>query len=80
MTDRTLADRIWAKLRAGDLPMRRPRKVWGGPSEGGECAACDVAIGKGVLEIEVHGADGRVRLYHLDCYALLDAIRDRGRR
>lgn len=75
MTDGPLTDKILAKLRSGELPMPRPPRTWGGRSTGGVCAACDDAIGKGTPEIEVDGADGRTRLYHVRCFVIVDMIR-----
>jgi hypothetical protein len=75
MTERPLTEKILAKLLSGELPMRRPSRTWGGPSEGDVCAACDEAIEKGTVEIEVDSADDRTRFYHVSCYGLLDAMR-----
>jgi len=41
------------------------------------CAACDEAIDRGTAEIEVDSVDGGQRVYHIGCYAVLDAIRQR---
>jgi hypothetical protein len=76
LTDHLLSEIIVAKLRAGELPARRPSKTWGGLSEGRVCAACDEAIGKGTAEMEVDSADRRQRYYHVNCYAVLSGIRD----
>lgn len=77
MTDRPLTDKILAKLRSGELPMPRPPRAWGGRSTGGICAACDDSIGKETAEIEADGADGRTRLYHVGCFAILERMRTR---
>lgn len=35
------------------LPHRRPDRIWGGPSFGGDCAICDQPLRHGDLEIEM---------------------------
>jgi hypothetical protein len=77
MTDGLLSEKIWAKLLSGELPAGRPATTWGGPSRGTVCAACDEAIDRGMAEIEVDSVDDRQRFYHIGCYGVLDAIRQR---
>jgi hypothetical protein len=60
--------------------MNPPMKTWGGRSHGAMCAVCDGSIVDGTVEIDVDGADGRQRSYHLDCYRVLAAVRAEGLR
>ena len=76
MSDR-LIERIRAKLLAGEIPSRRPLKVWAGSSAGTECVACGGQIAIGTPEIEVDCADERTRFYHARCYNIVAAIRAR---
>jgi hypothetical protein len=47
-------------VQAVKLPNREPDRVWGGPSQGGDCVLCGLPIRRGELELEIefHGNTG----------------------
>jgi hypothetical protein len=49
--------------------------VWGGPSTGMTCAACDERIEDGDPEVEVLCVDGQQCFYHASCFLVLTSER-----
>jgi len=64
-------------IRAGNLPLRSPDKLWGGPATGNQCAVCGVSTTPGQMELEIEFArdseTSRTR-YHLHplCFAIFN--------
>ena len=64
-------------MRAGDLPLRSPDKLWGGPATGDRCAVCGESTTPGEIELEIeftHDSEvGRTR-YHVHplCFAIFN--------
>jgi hypothetical protein len=66
---------IEAKLADGRLPHDNIPRVWGGPSDGDTCNACDEVITKAHLVMEgISTEGGGVRL-HVQCFYLWDTMR-----
>jgi RecA/RadA recombinase len=74
-SDTDLIARIRAKLASGSLPRGQALEMFGGPSSGQFCSACDERIAAAAAEIEVTGADLQQRFFHHRCYNLLAAER-----
>jgi hypothetical protein len=63
------------KIEDGRLPRDRFSSVWGGPSAGETCDACDAVLATEQVVIEGTGlALGPVR-FHVQCFQLWDAER-----
>ncbi len=77
MKQSEIRDLVVKKLRAGQLPLTIPERVFGGPSSGAECAACDRKIQPGSSEIEAQCDDATTRVYHVLCFSVLTTERDR---
>ncbi len=66
---------IEIKLADGRLPHDNIPRVWGGPSDGDTCNACDETITKAHLVMEgISTEGGGVRL-HVQCFYLWDTMR-----
>ncbi len=76
LTQNQIRAMVIDKLVAGALPRALPERVWGGPSVGATCAACDKAIPQGQSEIEAECADGTLRRYHVLCFSVVTTERD----
>ena len=52
--------RAWAReaMKAGNLPDRRPERMWGGPGSGESCAVCGKAVDKEDVELELQFTSG----------------------
>jgi hypothetical protein len=50
--------------------------MFGGPSIGQRCSACDEAIAAAEAEIEVERPDGAPQYFHARCYMLLKYARE----
>ena len=72
MEDVTLRPLIVAKIHDGRLPKSTLPHVWGGPSHGALCNACEEKIPKQQLEIEGVVAGGTAFLFHVHCFQLWD--------
>lgn len=77
LTDVDLLARISAKLASGVLSVTPPTAVFGGPSKGRKCYACDetIAAAEAEFEVEVDGVGDSTRFFHTRCYHLLAAAR-----
>jgi hypothetical protein len=60
-------DRILSKLDVGDLPRKRPTKVYAGYGRGYRCAACDRTVTPYDVEYEMDFASGVTHRVHRDC-------------
>ena len=76
MDDLRRLRRLKQKLLAGALPAELPDRIWGGPSAGTACAACDEPIPANSLEIEAQCVDGRHRFFHSRCFSFLASERE----
>jgi hypothetical protein len=67
---------IRQKLADGRLPHDSIPRLWGGPSQGEKCHACDEAIAIPALIIEGIAVNGSQPLQlHVQCFYLWDAER-----
>jgi hypothetical protein len=48
-----LRDQARAHLQSGKLPNHCPRRVWGGPGAGLECAVCELPVSPEQVEMQV---------------------------
>ena len=73
----SLLDLIRHKLADGRLPQNSIPRVWGGPSAGETCDACDEVIGKSQFVMEGASTDQTKRAlqFHVACFYLWDAER-----
>jgi len=62
---------IQRKLRDGRLPHDRVTQVWGSPSDGETCAACDTVLTMAELVME-GTTHGRNLQFHVRCFQLWD--------
>jgi hypothetical protein len=76
MDDLQRLRRLKEKLLAGALPAELPERIWGGPSTGMVCAACDDHIPADSLEIEAQCVDGCHRFFHGRCFSFLSLERE----
>lgn len=76
LTQNQIKTMVVDKLVRGILPRAMPERVWGGPSHGTTCAACDRPIAKDQSEIEAECADGTIRRYHVLCFSVVTTERD----
>ena len=77
MTPQALRRRVRELLDRGVLPLQPPSRTTSAFGSGRSCNVCDETIGADELQIEAHGADGRMRDYHEACYTVLVAERAR---
>jgi hypothetical protein len=68
---------IRQKLADGRLPQNSIPRVWGGPSHGEVCDACDEKIGEAQFVMEGASTDQTKRAlqFHVECFHLWDADR-----
>ncbi len=64
-------------MRAGNLPLRSPDKLWGGPATGDRCAVCGESTTPGEIELEIeftHDSEGGRTRYHVHplCFAIFN--------
>lgn len=62
-------------IQAGTLPRRAPKRTWGGPGVGADCAICNVPVNRDELELEIeyerddkvewNGNDDTLDKYHV---------------
>jgi hypothetical protein len=75
MTYSLLHSKAREAIRAGNLPLRSPDKLWGGPATGDRCAVCGVSTTPGELELEIEFTreGGRTR-YHVHplCFSIFN--------
>jgi hypothetical protein len=70
-----LREKARRAMHAGKLPGRRPDRIWGGPSDGADCAICGARVSPDELDFEIEffrdgGADGVDRHHvHIHCLA-----------
>jgi hypothetical protein len=57
----------------GQLPPALPRKTWGGPGDGDECAVCGTPITAEQIETEFE-AGGRSYHLHIQCFAAWELV------
>jgi hypothetical protein len=79
LSDDELRTRITAKLASGVLAFQSPEEMFGGPSAGQRCSACDEVIEAAEAEIEVERRDAPPQYFHARCYALLRSAREHPR-
>ena len=73
----SLRSLIRAKLTDGRLPQDSIPRVWGGPSNGEMCDACEETIGAHQFVMEAVSTDRSKRAlqFHVACFNLWDAER-----
>lgn len=64
-------------MRAGDLPLRSPDKLWGGRATGDRCAVCGESTTPGEIELEIeftHDSEGGRTRHHVHplCFAIFN--------
>jgi hypothetical protein len=75
----SIADRIRAKLDAGDLPRLGPKKMWGGFGKNNACDGCGNPILTTDIEYEFNLGDKRTCRFHISCAGIWQAeLRRRG--
>lgn len=73
-----LREKVWDRMQAGDLPARKPDRVWGGPGVGARCAVCGLPVTEQEVEMELEftgsGSNAGSTRHHLHvrCYAALE--------
>ena len=64
---------IRQKLQSGRLPRDGARKVWGSPSAGEKCVACDAVVAQEQLVMEATTVERGITLqFHVQCFQLWD--------
>jgi hypothetical protein len=76
LTEDELRARIESKIVRGALSGELPQHLFGGPSAGHWCWACDEAIAAGEAEIEVVRRDTPSEYFHARCHNLLRIARE----
>ena len=73
----TLRSLVRRKLADGRLPQNSIPRVWGGPSAGEVCDACDEVIGEHQFVMEGVSTDlaKRAVQFHVECFHLWDRER-----
>lgn len=66
---------IRAKLADGRLPHNSIPRIWGGPSDGESCQACDTLIPQDRFIIEGISETGMGLQLHVECFYLWDSER-----
>ena len=74
----SLRNLIRQKLADGRLPQNSIPRVWGGPSNGEVCDACDEKVGPLQFVMEGVSTDltKRALQFHVECFHMWDAERD----
>ena len=80
--DSILREKARAVIQAGELPSRRPDRMWGGSGAGLQCTVCGFAVKHDESEIEVEfihdGAHNTGNYhFHVHCFRILELERDR---
>lgn len=78
-----LRTRAREAMKTGDLPDRRPARMWGGPGTGELCAVCGKTIGADELEFELQftpDGDRGAATYHVHatCFTAWELERRNG--
>jgi len=81
--ERTLRAHARAAMKTGNLPDRRPERVWGGLGSGESCAVCGRTVDKQDVELELEfsanpGAGPTVYHVHARCFAAWEFERRNG--
>jgi len=76
LTEDELRARIESKIVRGALSRELPQHLFGGPSAGHWCWACDESIAAGETEIEVVRRDAPSEYFHVRCHNLLRIARE----
>ena len=78
MDPATLRTLIRQKLSDGRLPQNSIPRVWGGPSNGETCDACEKVIAKNQFVMEGVSTDltKRALQFHVECLYVWDKERD----
>jgi len=74
MNDSTLRDRARMLMKSGELPIRLPDRMWGGPGAGSPCTVCEAPIKRDETEVEIEWSESSsVRSQHLhpSCFIAL---------
>jgi len=74
LSENEIRRKIRQKMETGALT--EEQTVWGGPSTGMTCAACDEHIQDGDSEVEVLCVDGRRCFYHASCFLMFTDERE----
>ena len=79
--DSILREKARAVIQAGELPSRRPDRMWGGSGLGLQCTVCGFPVKHDESEIEVEfihdGAhDTGNYHFHVHCFRILELERD----
>jgi hypothetical protein len=64
-------------IEAGNLPNRRPDRMWGGPSVGAQCTICGAPVKQDELELEMEfipdaGPGPSTHHVHIRCFSALE--------
>ena len=73
--DNGLKNRVRMMMAAGDLPIRRPRRMWGGPGAGELCCVCREPVHdyEAELEVQLDASPPAARHFHARCFAAWEA-------
>lgn len=75
--DSVLRAKARAAIEAGNLPNRRPDRMWGGPGAGARCTICGAPVKHDELELEMEfavdaGAGPSKHHVHIRCFSALE--------
>jgi hypothetical protein len=71
MDDSALRDKAREVVLTGNIPARRPDRIWGGPGGGAECLICNAPVTHDQVEFEVEFVRGEETVthhLHVDCF------------
>src|SRR5690242_18798791 len=76
--DSILREKARKALQAGNLPWRRPHRMWGGSGEGAQCTVCGTPVKHNEVDLEVEftwddGAGATNHHFHIRCFSALES-------
>jgi tRNA-binding EMAP/Myf-like protein len=74
LSESEIRRKIRQKMESGAIT--EEQTVWGGPSTGMVCVACDERIEDGGSEVEVLCVDGQRTFYHAACFLVFTSLRE----